>query len=322
MSSGTTSRPRLEFAAARDGGRFSQHQPVVGRDDRLHAAVLSEAQRPFWRAACRSGEVIARIGDQLRIGTHRNANSERMRQSRRSAYSSSRSSLLISPPDRLDAERASGSADLLVVMKPLRLLAAATGITHAFAGSSLGVLHRRCRRSWCRQHGLQTLGGLSSRCGRRTGSLQQTGRSVLLRQRSDRRWRRIRCTISKGRDAAAGWGVKCRILFFAVENECDDAADDRQRTMQSVTTSSTSRNEPSRAVYDSLPGYSPAGKLRSISSSRRISSVKRQPPGDLARRSRKGSPASCGTGGTHGTAAPQICSRSRSKPIFCSKFAG
>lgn len=35
----------------------------------------------------------------------------------------------------------------------------------------------------------------------------------------------------KGRDAAAA-GVKRRILFFAVENERDDAADDRQRTMQ------------------------------------------------------------------------------------------
>ena len=83
-----------------------------------------------------------------------------------------------------------------------------------------------------RQHGLQAFGGLSLAFADGAPDLQQTGRSVVLH---------VAETIDdgvdplhdfgKGRDAAAA-GVKRRILFFAVENERDDAADDRQRTMQ------------------------------------------------------------------------------------------
>ena len=91
-----------------------------------------------------------------------------------------------------------------------------------------------------------------------------------------------------------------------------------------VTTSSTSRNVPSTrslATIWSMSGYSPPGKSCSMSRSRRISSAK------ASRRSiSRGEVENCSEA-IRSRAARMVqraatCSRSRSKPIFCSKEAG
>ena len=211
-----------------------QHQPVVGRDDRLHAAVL-RGPAPFGAQHVDLGEVIARIGDQLRIGTHRigELREDADNLAPLSVFQFAQFVVDLHHLDRLDVERASGSR--LVVDEALQFALVGRGDRNhgfAFADRNLGVGIDDAGVLGGRQHGLQTFGGLSLAFADGAPDLQQTGRSVVLH---------VAETIDdgvdplhdfgKGRDAAAA-GVKRRILFFAVENERDDAADDRQRTMQ------------------------------------------------------------------------------------------
>ena len=211
-------------------------------------------------------------------------------------------------------------------MKPcsLRLLAAATGITafpsriDIWASAStipapLAAASTACNRlAACPSR---------SRMARRISSRAGEALSRILPKRST--MASIRCTIP-------GNASTPRLRAYSA-GYCPSRARMNATTLPTrlsarcrVTTSPTSRNVPSTrslATTWSTSGYSPPGKSCSMSSSRRIwsasSSLRPISRAEVEKVSSASFPRAARM-----VQSAATCSRSRSKPIFCSKFAG
>ena len=211
-----------------------QHQPVVGRDDRLHAAVL-RGPAPLGTQHVDLGQVVARGGDQLRIGPDRGREfgEDADDLAPLGIFQFAQFVVDLHDLDRFDVERTARSR--FVVDEALQLAFVGRGDGNhgpPVADRDLRVGLDDARSLGRSQHGLQPLGGLPFAFADGTPDLQQGRRSIVpdIAETIDDGVDPLH-DFGKGRDAAAA-GVKRRILFFAVENERDDAADDRQRTMQ------------------------------------------------------------------------------------------
>jgi len=281
-----------------------QHQPVVVRDDRFHAAVL-RCPASLGTQHVDLGQVVARRGDQPGIGAHR------IGELREDAddlaplgiFQFAQLVVDLHDLDRFDVERTPRGR--FVVDEALQLAFIGRGNRDhglPFADRDLGVGIDDTGPFGGGEHRLQPLGGLPFAFADGAPNLQQGRRSIV----PD-----IAETIDDGVDPlhdpgecldAAAAGIQRRILPFAGEDERNDAADEAQRPVQGHHLPHVEERPFDTQFGNDMVdvGIFPAGKIVLHVEQQAHLVGKFQPPPDLARRGRESLFGELPAGGTHG----------------------
>ena len=282
-----------------------QHQPVVGREDRPHAAVL-RGPAPLGAQHVHLREVVARIGDQSGVGT------DRFGELSQDAHDLAPLGILqfaqlvvdLHHLDRLDVEGLSRRR--LVVDESVQFAFVARGDRNhgpPVADRDLGVGIDDARPLGRSQHGLQALGRLPLAFADGPTNLLQGRRGVVLH---------VAEAVQNGVDAphdlrerrhAARAGIQRRIALFAAEDEGDDAADDRQRLAQGHDLLHVEERTLDAQFGDDVinVGILSAGEIALHFEHETHLVGERQAAFDLARRGRKALVGEPSAGGAHGT---------------------
>ena len=281
-----------------------QHQPVVRREDRPHASVL-RGPAALGAQHVDLGQVVARIGDQPRVGT------DRFGKLREDAHHLAPLGVLqfaqfvvdLHHLDRFDVE--GFARRRFVVDKAVQFaFVARRNRDHglAVADRDLGVGIDDARPLGRRQHGLQPLGRLPFAFADGAADLLQGGRGVVLHlaEAVENAVDALH-DLRKGRNAPRA-GMEGRITLLAADDERDDAADCGQRPAQGHDLLHVEERTFDAQFGDDVidVGVLAPGEIMLHIQQQAHFVGERQPPFDLARRGRKALRGEPLAGGAHG----------------------
>ena len=303
-----------------------QHQPVVGREDRPHAAVL-RGPAPLGAQHVHLREVVARIGDQPGVGT------DRLGELGQDAHDLAPLGILqfaqlvvdLHHLDRLDVEGLARRR--LVVDESVQFAFVARGDRNhgpPVADRDLGVGIDDARPLAAASTACKRLAACPSRSRMARRISCKAGEALSFTLPKPSRMASMHRTISGNAATPARAGIQRRIALLAAEDEGDDAADDRQRLAQGHDLLHVEERPLDAQFGDDVIDVGilvRRGNRAPFRAARRISSA------SARRRSISRGEVEKPSSASRPRAARMVqraatCSRSRSKPIFCSNVAG